>query len=191
METQKLADKEINIISEIQKNPLVDQRTIAQNVGLSLGLTNLIIKKLAKTGYIKIRQLNKKKLQYILTPEGFAEKAKKSYNYTLKTIKLFKEIKSKIQQLILDFQQQGVKKFIIIGNNELTDIVEFAFKTFPEIKNLEYLVIKENPSINKLKKEENTAIFYTETKNSIKPKQENKNNFVYLLDFLAESGIFL
>ncbi len=187
----KISEKEFAVIREISNNNLPDQRTIANKTGLSLGLTNLIIKKLIKTGYIKVKQLNRRKIQYILTPKGFAEKAKKSYNYTLKTIKLFKEIKSKIQQLILDFQQQGVKKFIIIGDNELTDIVEFAFKTFPEIKNLEYLVIKENPPINKLKKEENTAIFYTETKNSIKPKQENKNNFVYLLDFLAESGIFL
>ncbi len=185
-------EKEFAIIKEISQNFSIDQREISHNTGLSLGLTNLIIKRLIKKGFIKVKQLNGRKINYILTSKGFKEKVKKSYNYTIKTIKLFKEIKIKIQELILNFQKQGIKKFIIIGNNELTDLTEFAFETFPDVKNFKYYFIRDVHLINKLKKEEKVVIFYTETKDSInKLKQENQSNIVYLLDFLSESRIFL
>ncbi len=39
-----------------------------------------------KKGYVKALQLNRRKIQYMLTPKGFSEKAKKSYSYTVRTI---------------------------------------------------------------------------------------------------------
>ena len=46
-------------------------------MNISLGMTNLLSRLVAK-GYIRIRQLNKKKTEYILTPKGFTEKYHKS-----------------------------------------------------------------------------------------------------------------
>ncbi|MFN3551229.1 MAG: winged helix-turn-helix transcriptional regulator [Endomicrobiia bacterium] len=191
MQTQQLTEKEINIISQIYQNPQVDQRTIAQNVGLSLGLTNLIIKKLIKTGYIKIKQLNKRKVQYILTAKGFAEKTKKSYNYILKTVNLFKTINSNIQQLILKYLNKGIKKFIILGKSELAQIVENSFKQLSKTKRIDYRIIKNSVDVNKLYKED-TVIFFTDTK---KPngilKDKFQDNFVRVLDYLCDLGISL
>lgn len=191
MQTQQLTEKEINIISQIYQNPQVDQRTIAQNVGLSLGLTNLVIKKLIKTGYIKIKQLNKRKVQYILTAKGFAEKTKKSYNYILKTVNLFKTINSNIQQLILKYLNKGIKKFIILGKSELAQIVENSFKQLSKTKRIDYRIIKNSVDVNKLYKED-TVIFFTDTK---KPngilKDKFQDNFVRVLDYLCDLGISL
>ena len=71
-----ISEKEYAIIREIHKNHIPDQRTLATRTGISLGMTNIIIKKLIKKGYIKAKQLNQKKIQYILTPKGFTEKAR-------------------------------------------------------------------------------------------------------------------
>ena len=84
----KVSEKEFAVINEISNNHLPDQRTIADRAGISLGMTNLIIKRLIGKGYIKAKQLDKRKIQYLITPKGFSEKANKSYNFALKTINL-------------------------------------------------------------------------------------------------------
>ncbi|MBU2578332.1 hypothetical protein KKA69_05930, partial [Patescibacteria group bacterium] len=149
----------------------------------SLGLTNLIIKNLVKTGYIKIRQLNRRKIQYILTPKGFSEKAKKSYNYTLKTIGLFRFAKQKIQELILNYYKKGINKFIVIGDNEISDIIEIAFRgiDMPEIK---YIKIKKY--IDKPEFLKNDTVFLV-----IGNTKVNKNRHVNIVLYLSKSKGFL
>jgi DNA-binding MarR family transcriptional regulator len=126
----EITEKEFAVIQQISDNHLPDQRMIADRTGISLGLTNLIIKRLIDKGYIKARQLNQKKIQYLLTPKGFAEKAQKSYNFTIKTIGLLKSLRERIQNLIMQKYDQGARVFIITGNNpELANLVELAFFT--------------------------------------------------------------
>jgi DNA-binding MarR family transcriptional regulator len=124
----EISEKEFAVIREISNNHLPDQRAIAHRTGISLGLTNLIIKRLIKQGYVKAKQLDRKKIQYILTAKGFSEKAKKSYNFTLKTIGVLKQFREKLQERILEESKKGDREFILSGTDELSDIVELAFK---------------------------------------------------------------
>lgn len=124
----EISEKEFAVIREISDNHLPDQRTIATRTGFSLGLTNLIIKRLINKGYIKAKQLNQKKIQYLLTPKGFSEKAKKSYTYTLKTISAIKTMREKIRERVLAECEQGPYELLLTGNNELADIAELAIR---------------------------------------------------------------
>lgn len=124
----EITEKELAVIREISNNHLSDQRTIAIRAGISLGLANLIIKRLISKGYVKARQLDKKKIQYMLTPQGFAEKAKKSYSFTRRTIGLFKTTKGMLRDLILSECAKGADRFIIEGNTDLADLAESAFR---------------------------------------------------------------
>lgn len=131
-----ISEKEFAVITELSNNHLPDQRTIARKLGISLGLTNLIIKRLVKIGYIKFKQLNRRKIQYLLTPEGFAEKAKKSYNYTLKTVNALTLLREKIQKLIVEKYKSGIRDFLIVGDGELADLTEITFRklSLPDAK---------------------------------------------------------
>lgn len=124
----EITEKEYAIIREIHKNHLPDQRTLATRTGISLGMTNLIVKKLIKKGYIKAKQLNQKKIQYLLTPKGFTEKAKKSYHFTLKTIDNLKHIREKVQDIVIAERAKGAQRFMISGNNDLAYLAEIAIK---------------------------------------------------------------
>lgn len=125
----EINEKEFAVIREISNNHLPDQRTIAVRSGISLGLANLIIKKLIKKGYVKAKQLNQKKIQYLLTPKGFTEKARKSYNFTVQTITMLRSIREAIKELIQEKSKEGAKEFVICGNGELSDIAEMALIT--------------------------------------------------------------
>jgi len=128
-----VSEKEFAVIHEISNNHLPDQRTIATRTGISLGLTNLIIKRLITKGYLKAKQLDKKKIQYILTPKGFAEKANKSYNFTLKTIGLLKSVRVRIQDLIEKKIKDGFTDFTICGLGDLADMTEMALKNLSKM----------------------------------------------------------
>lgn len=129
MNSSRIDERELGIIEEIRRDKNLTQRKISHKLGLSLGMTNLILKRLVNKGYVKIKGLDKRKVQYILTPKGFAEKTKKSYRYFLKTVHSFKEMKEKIQKLISMEYGKGKTHFIILGDGELADIVELSLKS--------------------------------------------------------------
>lgn len=181
MDTSEITEKEFRIITEISNNHQPNQRIIAQKTGFSLGLTNLLIKNLIKKGYIKASQLDKRKVQYILTPTGFTEKFKKSYKYTLQTIKSFKIIQDKIRELILYEYNKGNKQFIIQGDCELAAITEVVFHSM-HLENLVYS--KENMPISDDKKS-----FVVLTTDNFEPN--TNKNYVNMINYLTEAKIDL
>ncbi|MBU0952182.1 MAG: winged helix-turn-helix transcriptional regulator [Elusimicrobia bacterium] len=183
MHKTEISEKEFVIIKEISNNHLSHQRIISKNTGISLGLTNLIIRQLIKKGLIKAKQLNKRKAQYILTPKGFVEKAKKSYSYTLKTIQIIRSVKENTLQLITFYQEKGIKNFVILGKNELSEIVENVFKTI-KCDDMSYSLLPDYDS-SLLQGKENTLFLITENKNI------SLNNSVNLINRLSESDIFV
>ena len=128
MNSSMIDERELRIIEEISQHKNLTQRKISHKLGLSLGMTNIILKRLASKGYIKVKGLNRRKVQYILTPKGFTEKTKRSYRYFLKTIHSLQEMKKKIQHLILVECKKGKTHFVVLGEGELADIVELSLK---------------------------------------------------------------
>ncbi|MBI5574323.1 MAG: winged helix-turn-helix transcriptional regulator [Elusimicrobia bacterium] len=174
-----ITEKEFAVITELSNNHLPNQRTIAKKLGISLGLTNLIIKRLAKTGYIKIKQLNRRQIRYVLTPKGFSEKARKSYNYTLRTINNLTLMREKIQNLAIAKYKTGIRNFIIVGDNELADITEISLKKLP-MPDIKYTrELKNGKEIDSF-----TLILNTKNKNG-----KSGKNLVNLISYLTESGL--
>ena len=147
MSSSGIGERELKIIEEIGRSRDLTQRKISHRLDLSLGMTNLILKRLVNKGYIKVKGLNRRKVQYILTAKGFAEKTKKSYRYFLKTIHSLQEMKKKIQRLILMEYKQGKTDFVILGDNELADIVELSLKGLDK-SGLEYRRVSKLEDIN-------------------------------------------
>ncbi|HAX61809.1 MAG TPA: hypothetical protein DCX95_04515 [Elusimicrobia bacterium] len=172
-----VTEKEFAVISELANNHLLNQRSIAEKLGISLGLTNLILKRLAKMGYIKVKQVNRRNIRYLLTPKGFSEKAKKSYNYTIRTVNALSLISNKIRNLILEKYKTGVKSFFIIGDNELADLSEIAFKKLA-VGDIKYCRKEKNVQ----PVDENALLLYT-IKNRV------DKNSVNLISYLAEQGL--
>ena len=63
----------------LEANPNMNQRDLAQALGISLGKTNYCIKALFDKGFIKMQNFrnsqNKLAYAYLLTPDGIAAKA--------------------------------------------------------------------------------------------------------------------
>jgi len=111
------------------------QRKLAKLAGLSLGMTNLLLKRMVKMGYVKVSTLNGRTLRYILTSDGMREKMRKSYSYVARSINYYFQVKEEILRHTRGLQPGAT--VVVQGNNELArlarDVLEGAgFETMDQ-----------------------------------------------------------
>jgi predicted transcriptional regulator len=121
------ATKELEILEQIHSTqPQVRQRALAEVVGLSLGMTNSILKRLADKGWITVRKVNGRNLAYAVTPEGMEVIASRSYKYLKRTVKSVVLYRRKIEELARNVGRGGYDSILLIGKSDLDFIVEYA-----------------------------------------------------------------
>jgi DNA-binding CsgD family transcriptional regulator len=123
-----LSERELEIINIVASHALANQRELSVKTGISLGMTNILVRRLVKKGYLKIRQLNQKKVEYLLTARGFVEKTEKSYRYTLRSIQSLMVLKDQISKIYEQKMTEGFSHFILVGKGDLPDLAEMVFK---------------------------------------------------------------
>ncbi|MCD4781578.1 MAG: winged helix-turn-helix transcriptional regulator [Candidatus Omnitrophica bacterium] len=121
-------EREFEFINIVGGNLGVNQRDLSRQLNLSLGMTNMLIRRLVTKGYIRIQQLDKRKVKYLLTPKGFSEKMRKSMKYTLKTIHSIGIIKDKIRKIIARKYEEGERHFTVLGQSDFALLVEICFR---------------------------------------------------------------
>ena len=62
-------------MNKISADPDATQATLASQLGVAVGTINWHIKRLIEKGYVKVRRAERRKLKYIITPEGIALRA--------------------------------------------------------------------------------------------------------------------
>ncbi len=113
------------ILSEIDTGKPVSQRSLSRAVGIALGLTNLLVKRLVKKGYVRTSGAIKgKRIKYLLTPRGIAEKARLSVAYLENTIHLYTETRERIRQSLCQMAGDGRarQRIIFYGAGEVAEI---------------------------------------------------------------------
>ncbi|MBV9462955.1 MAG: winged helix-turn-helix transcriptional regulator [Verrucomicrobiae bacterium] len=110
------------ILETVQHSSEATQRDIASTTGMSLGLVNAIIRDLANRGWIKIRQVPRRRLLYYLTPRGFAEKSALLVR-VLETVQDdYQQIRQRLHSQALELQHQGHRELTLVGDPFLLEI---------------------------------------------------------------------
>ena len=123
-----LDEREFELVNIIGAELGSNQRDLSRQMDLSLGLTNMLIRRLVTKGFIRISQLNKRKVKYALTPKGFAEKMRKSVRYTIKTVSSISLIKEKIKAVVDQLYQKGEKSFVILGKSDFALLIDIVVR---------------------------------------------------------------
>jgi EPS-associated MarR family transcriptional regulator len=93
----------------IEENPEINQRMLADMLGISLGKTNFCIQALIEKGWLKVNNFknsnNKLAYAYLLTPTGIEEKALLTVRYLKIKIKEYEELKKEIDQLSREVEE--------------------------------------------------------------------------------------
>ena len=95
------SEKTLHIIKEIEANPQVTQRHLAQKLEVSLGKVNFLINALIDKGIIEAKNFKnaKKKLayMYLLTPHGIKVKIELTHKFMIWKINEYEKLKKEIE----------------------------------------------------------------------------------------------
>lgn len=118
--------RELNLLQELEKNPVISQRELSNRFGIALGVTNACIKRMVRRGWIRITGLNQRRIEYYLTPKGFTEKAKLTVHLISWTVQHYGTLKDLISRKLLEMQGEGVERIVFYG---ICDEMEIAYIT--------------------------------------------------------------
>jgi len=118
----------LKILEKVDNGKTPSQRDLAGELNISLGLVNSFIKRLVKKGFVKIRTIPKKRIKYILTPHGAAEKTRLTYEYIQHSYIFYKEARQKLRDLYTDLEKQGITRIIFYGAGDLAEIAYISLQ---------------------------------------------------------------
>ena len=127
---ERVAQRDLEILSAVASGEPVTQRSLAQRLGIALGLANLYLKRLGRKGYIKVTTIPPNRLRYLLTPTGITEKTRLTYEYMEYSLKLYRNARHVLREAILPLVSQGKRRGAIYGTSEAA---ELAFLTLKEV----------------------------------------------------------
>jgi DNA-binding MarR family transcriptional regulator len=124
-------DITLRILDELSRESHITQRTLSDRLGIALGLVNAYIKRLTKKGYIKVTTIPKNRVKYILTPKGFAEKIRLTYEYMHYSINYFKEIRQRIDNVYRQMIASGARDILIWSDGEVAELSYISMRGLP------------------------------------------------------------
>ena len=140
------AEHELRILEEIERNPETTQATLAAQLGVAVGSVNFVIKRLVNKGYVHVKQLQRRRLKYVITPKGIALRSRLAMDSLQYSMRLYRETRATAKQMIAQVRRQGYNQVAIRGNSELAEVValtclEMNVKVVPERSDLPVIAI--------------------------------------------------
>ena len=109
LKVHETEDIHFRVLRLLEANPAMNQRELAEELGVSLGKTNYCLKALLAKGMLKMHNFksSKRKLAYayLLTPQGLAEKASLTGRFLQRKMDEYAVLKAEIESLK---QEQGL-----------------------------------------------------------------------------------
>jgi DNA-binding MarR family transcriptional regulator len=111
-----------DLLEAIEEDPDVTQASLATRMGVAVGTVNWHLKRLVTKGYVKVKRAERKKLRYIITPEGIALRAKLTVAYVENSMKLYREVRQQAQNAIKQVKAAGYDRVAIDGRGDIADV---------------------------------------------------------------------
>ena len=93
----------LKVLRELEENPEITQRELAERLGVSLGKANYCLNALIEKGFIKARNFknsrHKSAYLYVLTPRGLEAKASISIAFLRRKMREYEQLRQEIAQL--------------------------------------------------------------------------------------------
>jgi DNA-binding MarR family transcriptional regulator len=121
MENEK-SFRDLGLLEEIERDPDVTQAGLAAKLGVAVGTVNWHLKRLIAKGYVKVKRAERRKLRYIITPEGLALRAKLTVAYVENSLTLYRRTRSVARNVLAKAKQEGHSVVRIEGKGDIADI---------------------------------------------------------------------
>jgi DNA-binding MarR family transcriptional regulator len=116
------AEQDLQILEEIEHNPDITQADLAARLGVAVGSVNWYLKRMINKGYIKVRQMQRRRLRYLITPQGLAIKAGLTRSFMQASMRLYRETRAAAGQHLDEIQRAGYDSVRIEGDSDMAEV---------------------------------------------------------------------
>jgi DNA-binding MarR family transcriptional regulator len=122
MESSNDELRELTLLENIENDPDVNQSTLATQLGVAVGTVNWHLKRLIAKGYVKVKRAERKKLRYIITPEGIALRARLAVDYVERSFSLYRKTRQRVSEFLAQVKNAGYDRVRVVGKGDVADI---------------------------------------------------------------------
>ena len=112
----------MTLLEHVESDPDVSQATLADQLGVAVGTVNWHLKRLVAKGYVKVQRAERKKLRYIITPDGIALRARLTIDYIERSFALYRRTRERIKEHLGTIHAMGYSRVRIVGEGDVADI---------------------------------------------------------------------
>jgi DNA-binding MarR family transcriptional regulator len=115
------------LLVEIEADGAVSQRRLAQRLGIALGLTNLLLRRITARGWVKVVHMRPNRVRYLLTPSGLAAKARLTRKYLTTTLQFYATARERVRERFAELSAEldlagSSKRIVFYGAGEVAEI---------------------------------------------------------------------
>lgn len=114
---------DLQILNHIDENPETTQADLATQLGVAVGSVNWYVKRLVNKGYIKVTKMQRRRLRYLLTPTGIAEKSRLTKKFMQASLKWYRLTRNDSKRLLAQVEEAGYDTVCIKGDGDLAEII--------------------------------------------------------------------
>ena len=108
----------LGLLTAIERDNNVTQRSLARQTNSALGLTNAYVK----------RQVPLNRYSYYLTPKGFTEKARLTTEYLSLSLTFFRQARRECTELFEFCDRRGWRRIALAGSGDMAEIATLCHK---------------------------------------------------------------
>ena len=112
----------LSLLTAVEQDSSVTQRSIAKNLGIALGLTNSYLKRCVTKGLIKVQQAPANRFAYYLTPKGFSEKSRLTVQYLSMSFDFYRHARLQCADVLSTCSDHGWNRIGLVGVSDLVEI---------------------------------------------------------------------
>ena len=119
-------NRDLDILDNIENNPNATQASMASQMNVAIGTVNWHLKRLIDKGFIKIQRSEKRKLKYIITPEGILLRAKLTKDYIQSSFELYRLVRRRMNTVLERCAENGYSAIYIEGSGDVEEICKLS-----------------------------------------------------------------
>jgi DNA-binding MarR family transcriptional regulator len=125
-ETYPCDDHALRILEQVEAEPEVTQAALAARLGVAVGSVNWYVKRLVAKGFVKVTHLQRRRLRYLITAQGIAEKTRLTLSYMEVSLRLYRQLRQQSRVALELARARGYDTVCVNAVDDAGDIVRLT-----------------------------------------------------------------
>lgn len=128
-------DYDRRVLEAIASGRRLTQRSLSSDLGVALGLTNLLIRRLVAKGYVKVAGMGTRHIRYLMTSEGWDALSTKTRDSLENTVHLYTQTREQIRGSLSGISARcaadaaGQKRIVFYGAGDVAEIAYVSLQS--------------------------------------------------------------